>query len=326
MASVSVTNYCRDQWSATREAWNRFWFSPTDPATLGFIRICAGLLLLRTHAVWIAHHDAFFGPHAWMTAEARGAFVDHNPWAWSHLLWFDSPAVLWSLHIVALLAMAMLTVGLLTRAAAIAAFLFTVSYANRAAGSTFGLDDVNAMLALYLMIGPAGAAYSLDGLIRRWRKRPPQAPTSVSANVAIRLIQLHMCVIYFFAAIGKLLGPTWWEGTAMWGSIANYEYQTIDVTFLARWPLVLNFLTHVTLFWELSYCALVWLPRWRPWVILLAVPVHLGISACMGMVEFGLVMLVGNAAFISPWIIRKVIPGAGGFQRKDAKAQRRKGR
>ena len=61
-------------------------------------------------------------------------------------------------------------------------------------------------------------------------------------------------------------------------------------------------------------------------VILLAVPVHLGISLCMGMVEFGLVMLVGNAAFISPWILRKVMPGGGGIQRKDAKAQSRKGK
>ena len=323
---ANAMEYCSDQWSATRETWNRFWFLPTDPATLGFIRIAAGLLLLRTHIVWIIHHDAFFGPHAWITPGARSVIVDHNPWAWSHLLWSDSPTVLWSLHVVALVAMAMLTLGLLTRAASIAAFLFTVSYANRAAGCTFGLDDVNAMLAKYLMIGPAGAAFSLDGLIRRWRKRPPLETQSVSANIAIRLIQLHMCVIYFFAATGKLLGPMWWEGTAMWGSIANYEHQSIDVTFLAHWPLLLNFLTHVTLFWELSYCALIWLPRWRPWVILLAVPVHLGISTCMGMVEFGLAMLIGNVAFISPWLVRKMVPRGDGVQRKDAKARRRKGR
>ena len=58
----------------------------------------------------------------------------------------------------------------------------------------------------------------------------------------------------------------------------------------------------------------------------MAVPIHLGISTCLGMVEFGLDMLVGNGAFISPWLIRKVIPGGNGFQRKDAKAQRRKER
>ncbi|MCH8923971.1 MAG: HTTM domain-containing protein, partial [Planctomycetes bacterium] len=244
---ASVTETCCDQWSATREAWNRFWFSPTDPAALGFIRICAGLLLLRTHAVWIIHHDAFFGPHAWMTPAARSAF-DGGPWSswsWSHLLWFDSPAVLWSLHIVALVAMAMLTLGLLTRASAVVSFLFTVSFANRAIGSTFGLDGINAMLALYLMIGPAGAAFSLDALIRRRRNRP-MIYRSVSPNIAIRLIQLHMCFIYLSAGLAKFAGPTWWNGTATWLSIANYEYQSIDVTFLAKWPLVLNFLTHAT--------------------------------------------------------------------------------
>ena len=135
-----------------------------------------------------------------------------------------------------------------------------------------------------------------------------------------------MCFIYLSAALAKFAGRTWWDGTATWLSIANYEYQSIDVTFLAKWPLLLNFLTHATLYWELSYCALVWLPRWRPWIILLAVPVHLGISTCLGMVEFGLAMLIGNVAFISPWLLRKVIPGGDGVQRKGAKTQRRKGR
>ncbi|MCH8042261.1 MAG: HTTM domain-containing protein [Planctomycetes bacterium] len=329
---ASATEHLRDTPAAARDAWNRFWFRPTDPATLGVIRICAGLLLLRTHWVWIANHDAFFGPQAWLSAAGRAAFNEGSwsSWSWSHLLWcdslpFDSTGLIWTLHVVALIAMAMLTLGLMTRAAAVASFLFTVSFANRAMGSTFGLDGVNAMLALYLMIGPAGAAFSLDNLIRKRRGKPPVGE-SVSANIAIRLIQLHMCYIYLSAALAKFAGETWWDGTAMWLAIANYEYQSIDVTFLAHWPLLLNFLTHVTLYWELSYCALVWLPRFRPGVILLAVPVHLGISLCMGMVEFGLVMLVGNAAFISPWIIRKVIPGGDGVQRKDAKTQRRKGR
>ena len=39
---------------------------------------------------------------------------------------------------------------------------------------------------------------------------------SVSANIAIRLMQLHMCVIYLFSALGKLMGETWWNGSAMW--------------------------------------------------------------------------------------------------------------
>ena len=33
-------------------------------------------------------------------------------------------------------------------------------------------------------------------------------------------------------------------------------------------------------------------------MLLLAIPLHLGIGLCMGMLEFGLVMLIANLAFV----------------------------
>ena len=65
-------------------------------------------------------------------------------------------------------------------------------------------------------------------------------------------------------------------------------------------------MTHVTVFWELTYCALVWPRLTRPWVLLMAVFVHGGIVLFLGMPTFGLVMLIGNLAFVSPKTVRKV--------------------
>ena len=65
-------------------------------------------------------------------------------------------------------------------------------------------------------------------------------------------------------------------------------------------------MTHATVFWELSYCALVWPRLTRPWVLLMAVLVHGGIVIALGMPTFGLVMLIGNLAFVSPKTVRKV--------------------
>lgn len=97
-----------------------------------------------------------------------------------------------------------------------------------------------------------------------------------------------------------MLGGSWWDGSAMWLSIANYEYQTIDLTWMANWPLLLAFLTHVTVLFELFYCVLIWNRLTRPVVLLTAVLMHLGIATCLGMATFGLAMLIGNLAFISP--------------------------
>jgi len=311
-----VTSYFRELWHASLAGWNRFWFTAADPATLGMIRLLGGSMILYTHLVWSLELLGFFGPRARISTEFARDFHG-SPFAWSYLFWIESPAVLWFAHIAALIVLVMFAAGLFTRITSVLAFLITVAYIHRVPGALFGLDQINGLLALYLMIGPSGAAWSLDNVFRRrgWLSFLPKwlrsdtdgQRESVTANVSIRLIQVHMCVIYLFAGISKLQGETWWDGTAMWISFANYEYQSLDMTWLAHYPAVLDFLTHLTVFWECSYIALVWPRLTRPLVIALAVPLHLGIAMCMGMITFGLVMLIANLAFVSPALVRAVV-------------------
>jgi len=300
-------------------AWNRFWFTPADPATLSLIRILAGAMLFYTHLIWSLDLEAFFGPDGWFSISFVRMY-QAGGYGWSYFWWLTSPAAMWTAHILALIVFAMFTLGLFSRTTAVLAFIITCSYVGRAPGALFGLDQINRLLAMYLMLGPCGAAYSLD---RLWAKRRaggqlPQAPPSVAANVAIRLIQIHMCIIYFFAAVGKLNGTAWWTGTAMWLAFANYEYQSVDMTWTAHWPLLLNLMTHVTVFWELTYWALIWPRLSRPVMLLLAVPLHMGIAICLGMVTFGLVMLFGNLAFVPPSFVRASIGRLTGKQGRGA--------
>jgi len=109
---------------------------------------------------------------------------------------------------------------------------------------------------------------------------------------------VHLCVVYFFSGCGKLLGASWWDGMALWGSLANAQYRTLDLTWLAAFPLLINAITLATLFWEVGYAAIIWPRLTRPWAIGMAVAVHLGIGLAMGMMEFGLAMITANAAFV----------------------------
>ena len=319
-----LRDYFVGLYAATIDGWNRFWFTPADPATLGLIRILAGALLTYTHLVWSVDLLGFLGPEGRLSLDLMR--LHHaSPFAWSYLEWISSPALLWTLHISALIVLVLFTLGVFTRVTSALAFLITVSYAHRAVGTLFGLDQINGLLALYLAIGPSGAAYSVDRWLgwtsRAGEGKDPHSEESVMANVAIRLLQVHMCVIYLFAGAGKLMGPSWWDGSAIWGALANYEYQTLDVTWIANYPWMINLLTHVTVAWELSYCALVW-PRWtRPIVVALSVPLHLGIAVCMGMVEFGLAMSIGSVAFVAPEIVRPVFGVAPGTPAPPAAAK-----
>lgn len=322
-----VRGYLREAGQGGVAGWNRFWFSAADPATLGLIRILAGGMLLYTHLVWTLGLADFFGADSWISPQGASlALADDGKYAWSYFWLIKSPVLLWAVHIAALLIFGMLMLGLFSRVVSVLAYLAAVSYVNRVPGALFGLDQINCLLAMYLMIGPSGAAYSLDRL-RLPRaadgSRPP-APHSTSANVAIRLIQVHLCVIYFFAAMGKLRGDSWWAGDAMWLSVANLEYQSWDLTWLAHWPLVSAIATQITVYWELFFCVLVWPRLTRPIVLALAVPIHLGIAAFMGMITFGLVMLIGCLSFVPPWLVRRCLdrhPPSGAGEGSGARAE-----
>lgn len=297
--------YFRELFQAAPLAWNRFWFSPTDPATLSLIRILAGGMLFYTHLVWGLALEDFFGPQGWLEPRAVALFTEGG-YTWSHFWLTISPGAMWITHVTALATFALLTLGLYSRVTSAAALFFTLSYIHRVPGALFGLDQINALLALYLAVGPCGACYSVDSLLRRRQGlRPIRA--SISANVAIRLIQLHMCVIYLFAGLSKLAGPAWWAGTALWGAFGNLEYQSLDMMWVADYPRFINAATLVTLAWEISYCCLVWPRLSRPLVIALAVPLHMGIAVCLGMITFGLAMLIGNLAFVAPCLVRELL-------------------
>ncbi len=279
--------------------WNGFWFTPADPLPLAVIRICTGFLLAWTALIWLLDAPAFFGTDGWLRPADVWRMND-QPWQWSW--YFAAPQAAWLLTAGLLVAAVCLALGLATPLAAIVSLAGLVSAANRTPLTTFGLDDTLGLLLVPLAIGPAGAVLSLDALFGR---RAPQP--SVRANIALRLLQVHLCVVYLFSGTGKLLGASWWEGTALWGAIANRQYRTLDLTGLARHPLAVNALTLATLWWEVGYAALVWPRLTRPAILAMAAPVHLGIGLAMGMMEFGLAMLVANLAFVEADTFRALL-------------------
>jgi hypothetical protein len=66
----------------------------------------------------------------------------------------------------------------------------------------------------------------------------------------------------------------------------------------------------VTVFWELSYPALIWSRATRPIVLAIALGAHGGIALFLGMITFGVAMLIGNLAFIPAEVVRRL------FERK----------
>jgi len=308
----AIRNYFR----AWGEWWNRFWFTPDDPALLGLLRILVGNMVFYTHAVWTFDLYKFFGSKALLPAEYRSLLGDGETafglpsMLWSHFDWLPSDGWLLPVHLLGLVVVALFTLGLWTRVTSILTALLVISYVNRTTGAQYGLDQINSFLTLYLAVGPCGDFLSLDAWLAR-RQGRGVSQSSVMANISLRLIQVHMCIVYLFAGLGKLQGETWWNGQAIWGAVANNEYQTLDLTWLAAHMGLVNLITYGALFWEVSYPFLIWPKLTRPIWLAMAVAVHAGIGLAMGMITFGLIMIFGNLAFLDSASVRRWITGRG---------------
>jgi uncharacterized membrane protein YphA (DoxX/SURF4 family) len=301
--AASVVNFAR----AVAGGWNSFWYTPVDPTLLGIMRILAGSMLVYTHGVWGLALDDFFGPNGWISRDLVD-LVEKDQLAYS-FWWLVPPRWLWPAYALAMAALVCFTIGLWTRVTAVLALAVVISFVYRVPEALFGLDKISLVLTFYLALGPSGAALSVDRWLAR-RKRGPEgaaARASVAANFTLRLIQIHMCIIYFFAGVSKLQGQAWWTGNAMWLAFGNLEYQSVDMTWLAWHPWAVEFLTHFTALWELSFCVLIWIPLLRPLVLVTSLVMHLGIGACMGLWTFSLMMLFGCASFLPPEKVGRLV-------------------
>jgi predicted DCC family thiol-disulfide oxidoreductase YuxK len=325
-----VTAYLGALRLASLRGWNTFFFSPADPTSLGLIRIAVALLAFWSLLVFGLDLHDYFGSAGW--AEPGAIHAIERPLTWS--FWFLVPdswlRLVWSLCLVVL---ALSAVGLFSRVTAVLGWVIVVSTVRRVPIALYGFDQVLSALALYVEVtGASGQAVSLDRFWRRWREAraaavqaikrqggggrrvtrdAPGAPTAtVSANLALRLIQLHLVVIYGMAGLAKLQGPSWWNGTALWKTMTTGEFVVFNFTALATWPLAINLLTHVSLALELLYPVLIWVTLARPLLLAGVMALHVGIAVMSpGLTEFALAMIAGNLAFVSGAWLRGLATG-----------------
>jgi hypothetical protein len=322
--------------------WDRFWFSPGDPISLSFIRLFAGLIIFYVHLTYSWGLLGYVGPEGWLEKDVADFVRRDAPFYAQNFGWDEVPVVIakgnyyWSvfyhvtnpawiiaLHVFFLAMMLCMTVGLWTRYTTALSWIGAMSYVQRSSTTVFGLDTMMMIVLLYLMIGPSGARLSLDRWLQKRRARKRGLPVeevqpSIAANFAIRLIQVHFCIIYFASGTSKLLGSTWWSGTSLNLIMLNAEFaplhHAVYYEFLRwlsthrwLWEAFMDFHIAGTLFLEVGFPFLVWYPRWRWAMICGSILLHTGIAIFMGLTTFSLIMIVMVSSFIPPEVINDLM-------------------
>lgn len=322
--------------------WDGFWFTPADPATLSLMRIFCGLVVFYVHLTYSWGLFGYVGPDAWLNQSVADYIqkempsyalawnwtdgpveIDKGSWYWSIFYHVQSPGWIIAFHVLFVAAPLLFAAGLFTRVFGIISWIGAMSYCQRAANTVFGLDTMMMICLAYLNLGPCGARYSLDRWLQRRRaarrgEPAPDVEPSYAANFAIRLTQVHFCVIYLATGTSKLLGSTWWAGTSLNLVLLNSAFAPLDqqpyfefMKWLAgsrvMWEAFMTATIVFTLVLEISFPFLVWNMRLRWFMICCSVLLHTGIGLCMGLVSFSLMMMVMVLSFVPPETVRAIL-------------------
>ncbi len=140
-------------------------------------------------------------------------------------------AVLQGLFVVYLASLTSLLVGYRTRPAAIVAFLLHTAIRTTGYASAYGVDAFAHIMLFYFIWMPIGETWSLDRRFGRTTGEPTSA-----ARLALRVIQLHLCMVYFFSGLEKSAGIDWHTGEAIWCVVMRRDLCPFDLSWIAHVP------------------------------------------------------------------------------------------
>jgi len=216
----------------------------------------------------------------------------------SHL-GLQEQTVLWAVWICLLCSGLSLVLGLFSRVSAVLAWLLHLCAARSGAFVSYGVDDFMTIGLFYLMLSPLPDRYSVDCRLRKSQPR-----NGWLGGFFRRVLQLHLCLIYFFSGLTKCLGSGWWDGSNLWRALTHPPFNVVAPEILVRWKWFFPILGIAICLIETGYPVFIWLKKTRFIWLMAVLTMHIAIGVTMGMYLFSLVMIVLNLAAYAPgfWV------------------------
>jgi Vitamin K-dependent gamma-carboxylase len=289
--------------SASRRPWRAlgvFFFAPASARPLAALRIGLSTVLLVQAGLVRAEIFDLFGRDGIVPAEISrivGSPVAPNlGWLVDQLapLGISEASCLRFLCGAYVAALALLAIGFHTRLAAAVSWLCNWTLQSAAPATLYGADFYAHTYLFYLMLVPAGGAFSLDAA----RRGAANVPTE-TARFGLRIMQIHLGLSYLVSGLAKLRGEQWRSGEVIWRALSLPVYRQLDASWLASFPFLCRLGCVATLAIELGYCIFIWPRRTRRLWLGAATAMHLGIAVFLGLGVFGVMMAVINVALFA---------------------------
>lgn len=188
-----------------------------------------------------------------------------------------------------------LLLGFLSRPSAISTWFVHLSVVKSAGTAAYGVDNFTTIGLFYLMISPLPDRFTLDRNLLLRRVKDPQL-----LGFFRRVLQLHLCLIYFFGGLAKCLGSGWWNGSSLWRSLIRPPFNIISPEILVHWKYIFPITGIAIWLLEISYPFFIWNRRLHGIWLTSICTMHLAIGLGMGMYLFASIMIVLNIAAFGP--------------------------
>ena len=192
-----------------------------------------------------------------------------------------------------------LLVGVGCRFSAIAAWFLHLCAAKSGGFVSYGMDNFLTIGLFYLMLSPLPDRFSLDCRLRDLQPKDPQL-----LGFWRRVLQLHLCIIYFSSGLTKSVGSGWWDGSNVWRALIRPPFNVIDPEILVRWKYLFSLAGILICLLEFGYPFFIWNSRTRKIWLFGICGMHIAVGVTMGMWLFSLVMIVLNVAAFGPGLFR----------------------
>lgn len=296
-------------------------FKHTDPRQYAALRIAFGMLTFFS-LISLANEINFnFSDFGWLSGmQSR---LSQNWCDWSLLYYVTEPDSVRIFFLATAISAIFFALGFFTIFSNFILFIGFVSINNRNPLLTYGGDIVIRLVLFYLFFAPTGAAWSIDQKLRRlWNgKSKPQLqlqlhlqlqnqPSEITSEIwPLRMIQIQICLIYFWAGLTKLGGISWWDGTAIPITLLNPAQTYWDLTKVLKHNGAIEFLfrtlTRIILIWEILFPLTVYWHKSRWFALSIGVMMHLSIIVLAKVNLFGYIMIASYLAFLPSSFFQK---------------------
>ena len=272
-----------------KASWRAFaaWIEePVDSRPMGLFRCWFGFLCLVNIVLLWPDMPMWFGNDGVLPPEVHGSLNNEFRFQLYAFTGY-SDFTITLMRLMGLVGGLGLTLGVFPRAAAFLVWLVASSYAWRNSGIHNSGDNLIRIGCFFLMFARSDQALSVKSFLAKRDLLTLKKPLATRiAAWPQRVLQIQLCIVYLVAAILKLKGAMWRDGTAVGMVLQLGEFQRFPIPDFVLTPVGSAVGTYFTVGFELLFPFLIWIAPLRRPMLILGLLLHGGLEWTMNIQMF----------------------------------------